>query len=154
MPTSHEPDEADEAEGKVAAKFLLFLITEGGNAVQLGDDEVQVEVDLQGAGEVDVVRASITATRYSELRIVFTEIHAEVDSGLVINGQLVTGELNVELEDVSLVVSRPALLDVSDGDIVEMVVDLNAPAWLTLVDPVSRTIQEAAFADLVNVVIR
>ena len=152
-PSSHEPDEADEAEGSVHVRFLVSLVSERGSETRLGDEEIEVEVDLQGADEPPVVTETIPAVRYTELRIVFTEIKAEVDAGLIINGVPVTGELHVELEDMSLLVTRPIDLDVNHGQSVSLLLDLNAPAWLTAVDPVTLAIDETVFADLVNVVI-
>ncbi len=151
--TSHEPDEADEAEGSVHVRFLVSLVSESGSEVGLGEEEIEVEVDLQGADDPDVVTDLVPAVRYTELRIVFTEIKVEVEGGLVINGVPVLGELHVELEDVALLVTRPIDLDVGHGDAVSLLVDLNAPAWLAAVDPVTRSINQDVFADLVNVVI-
>jgi hypothetical protein len=143
----------DEAEGEVEVEFLAFLVAEGGAPLQLGREEIRVRVDLRGRTEADVVdRQPIPATRYSELRLVFTEIDAEVE-GLVIDGEPVT-EVRVELEDLSLLVTRPLDLDVTPGSTAELVVDLNTLAWLEAVDPLTGTVDESVFADLVNVVIR
>lgn len=153
-PTSHEGiDEADEAEGQVHVRFMVSLVSESGSETRLGDEEIEVQVDLQGADEPPVVTQLVPAVRYTELRLVFTEVKAELDVGSVINGQPVDGEVRVELEDVSLLVTRPIDLDVTGGQQVRLVVDLNAPAWLTAVDPVLLTIDQAVFADLINVVI-
>lgn len=153
-PTSHEEvDEADEAEGQVHVRFLVSLVSESGSETRLGDEEIEVQVDLQGADEPPVVTQLIPAVRYTELRLVFTEVKAELDLGSVINGQPVEGEVRVELEDVSLLVTRPIDLDVTLGQQVRLVVDLNAPAWLTAVDPVLLTIDETVFASLINVLI-
>jgi hypothetical protein len=55
---------------------------------------------------------------------------------------------------VNVPVTRPIDIEVSDGQSVDLVVDLNAPAWLAALDPVTRTIDESVFAGLVNVVTR
>jgi hypothetical protein len=131
----------------------VSLVSESGSETQLGENELEVEVDLQGADEPEVVTQVIPAVRYTELRLVFTEIKAEVQGGLVINGIPIIGELHVELQDVSLLVTRPIDLDVNHGEQVRVLVDLNAPAWLTAVDPITLAIDETVFAGLVNVVI-
>ena len=146
--SSHE-----EAEGEVEVEFLAFLVAESGAPLQLGQEELRVRVDLRGRMEADVVdRQSIPATRYTALRLVFTDIDAEVQ-GLVIDGVPVT-EVRVELEDLSLLVSRPLDLDVTPGSTAELVVDLNTLAWLEAVDPLTGAVDEAVFQGLVNVVIR
>ncbi len=148
-----DEDEADEAEGEVHVRFLVSLVTETGSQIGLGDGEIEVEVDLQGANEMEAVREVIPTGRYTELRLVFTEISAELDPGSLINGQPIVGGIDVELEDVSLLVTRPLDLDVGDGDSVLLRIDLNAPAWLNAVDPVLLTVDESVFAGLINVVI-
>jgi len=142
----------NEAEGEVEADFFVFLITEGGDSLQLGD-EIRVRVDLRGRSEMDVLdRQIIPATRYTELLLVFKEISAEVQ-GLVIDSVDVT-EVHVELEQLSLSVRRPIDLDVPPGASVELVVDLNTPAWLQAVDPLTGAVNETVFEDLINVVVR
>jgi len=153
LPSSHDSiDEAEEAEGKVHVKFRVSLVSAGGFETRLGPEEIELEVDLQGVEEPPEVTQQVTATRYTQIRFVFTEIKAEVEGGLVINGTPVMGELHVELEDVSLLVTRPVDLDVPDGGSVQLTLDLNAPAWLTAVDPVTLTVDEQVFADLIDVV--
>ena len=143
---------AEEAEGELQVEFQAFLVSESGGSVQLGD-ELQVQVDLRGRTEADdIVAQKVPALRYTELRLVFTKIHAEVE-GLVIDTVQVT-EVDVELEGLSLEVPVPLDLDVRDGDVVDLVVDLNSLAWLAAVDPLTGAVDETVFADLVRVVIR
>jgi hypothetical protein len=143
---------AEEAEGELEVEFQAFLVSESGGTLQLGDD-LHVKVDLRGRTEADdVVAQKVPALRYTELRLVFTKIHAEVE-GLVIDTVQVT-EVNVELEGLSLEVPVPLDLDVRDGDVVDLVVDLNSLAWLGAVDPLTGAVDETVFADLVRVVIR
>lgn len=144
--------ESEQVEGELQVEFLAYLVDDVGEAIQLGD-QIEAQVDLKGRAETDVVdRQTIPATRYGELRLIFTKIHAEVE-GLVIDGMPVP-EVDVELEHVSLLVSRPIDLDVQEGDQVELVVDLNSLAWLDAVDPQSGGVNESVFRDVVNVVIR
>ncbi len=153
-PSPSSPDEAEEAEGTVEVEFMVFLVTDRGTQNRLGRDEIRVKVDLQGLEEPEVVSERIPAIRYTELLLVFTEIKVEVEGGLIINGEPIMGELHVELEDLSLPVTRAIDVDISEGQSVDLVVDLNAPAWLAALDPVTRTIDESVFAGLVNVVAR
>jgi len=143
---------AQEAEGELEVEFQAFLVSESGAALQLGED-LQVQVDLRGRTEADdIVAQTVPALRYTELRLVFTKIHAEVE-GLVIDGVPVT-QVDVELENVSLEVPVALDLDVRDGDTVDLRVDLNSLAWLDAVDPLTGAVNEAVFADLVRVEIR
>jgi len=153
--SSHdEGEEADEAEGEVEARFMLFLVSETGATLQLGGDEIRVRVDVQGRNEADVVTEAVPVGTYVALQIVFTEIKAEIDRGLLIGGVPVTGEIRVELEDLTLPVSRPITLEVRSGRSVELVVDLNAPAWLLAVDPTTGRVDPSVFGDIINVEVR
>jgi len=143
----------DEAEGEVEVEFLAFLVAESGGVLQLGREEIRVRVDLRGRDEMDAIdRQLVPATLYTELRLVFTEISAEVEN-LVIGGVPVF-EVHVELEDLSLLVTRPIALDVTPGSLAELVVDLNTPAWLAAVDPITGAVDETVFQDLINVEVR
>jgi hypothetical protein len=142
----------DELEGRIEVEFLVFLEAANGSSVALSDDEIRARVDMRGRQDADVVTRIVPATLYTELRIVFTEIKAEVDSGLVIDGVTVLGEIKVELDDPTLTVSRALDLDVPDGGSVELLIDLNATAWLGSADPDLRTVAEDIFGSAVSVV--
>lgn len=144
----------DEPEGEIEVDFVLYLVSETGGQTRLGQDDIEVRVDLQGRTEVDAVEEQVPVARYTELQIVFTKIQAEVDSGLIINGVPVTGEIRVEFDNLTLLVPVPIDIDITAGSSVELVLDLNAPAWLQAVDPVTATVDPSVFASLITVVQR
>jgi len=148
--SSHE----NQPEGEIEVDFRLTLISARGGAFPLGDDDIRVKVELDGSNEAEAVSELVPADRYTELQVAFTHIQVEVRGGLVINGTPIVGEVRVELEDPSLLVSRPLDLDAPDGSSVTMVVDLNTPAWLEALDPVTKTVDPAVFASLIDVVVR
>jgi hypothetical protein len=144
--TSHQ------VEGHVELDFMLFLVSETGSTLRLGEDLIEVRVDVRGEADIEAVdRQLVTATRYDEMQIVFTDIRAEVE-GLVIDGILVP-EVRVELDDVSLLVVRPLDLDVAPGESVTLTIELNSLAWLQAVDPILGTVDEMVFASLIDLVI-
>jgi len=144
----------DKPDGEIEVEFLLYLESQEAGSVALTDEPLRVRVDLQGRQEADAASASVPAARYDGLRIVFTEMKAEVDSGLVVNGVPVTGEVRVELEDGTLTVLRPLSVDVADGDRVDLLVDLNAATWLQAVDPDLHTVAETVAAEAIEVRVR
>ena len=150
----HSASSENEPEGEVEVEFLLFLEGADGSSIALADSDIRVRVDLRGRQEADVVNRAVPAQRYTGLRIVFTEIEAEVDSGLIINGQVVSGPVEVRLEDVSLTVLRPLSLEVGEGERVQLLIDLNAAVWLEAVDPALNTVDEEAFANALDLVVR
>ncbi len=66
----------------------------------------------------------------------------------------VVGEVRVEIEDLTLLVERAIDFEIRGGDLVEMVVDLNTPAWLQAVDPTTGLVDESFVQNLVAVVVR
>jgi hypothetical protein len=144
----------EDPEGEVEAEFQLFLVAEDGTLVALTDGDVRVRVDLQGVREPEVARQVVTAGAYTALRIVFTEIEAEIDAGVVINGVPVLGSVEIEIEGMVLTVDRPLNLTIGDDEVAVLIVDLNAASWLEAVDPVSATVDAQLFANLITVVVQ
>ena len=137
------------------ADFFISLVAANGDEVSLSEDQIRIRLDVQGRQEVDAVDHTIvTATQYNQMRIVFTDVRVEVESGLIINGVPVVGEVRVELEDVALVVTRALNLSIKDGESVFLLIDLNANTWLQAVDPVLGVIMEEVFGNAVSVGVR
>ena len=143
----------DLPRGEVRVRFALSLVDQDG-AVTTLDDDVRVRVDLEGRDEADAAEAIVVAATYTEMRIVFTEIRAEIESGLIVDGIPILGEIRVELQDVSLEVSRPVAITLGEGARADLLIDLNAPAWVAAVDPITRTVDPTVFASLIAVVER
>lgn len=144
----------DDPEGELEVEMRLFLVSENGASVALTDDEIEVQVDLEGIEQDEVANRVVGVGRYTELRLVFLEIEAQVDAGLIINGVPVTGPVEVELEDPPLTVSRALDLEVRPEERTTLLVDLNAASWLQAVDPVTATVDEQVFADLISISVR
>ena len=153
FPTEHDELE-DAPEGEVRAEFFVYLEAANGGEVSMSEDQIRIRVDVQGRQELDVARQTVPATLYSQIRIVFTDIRVRVDSGLIINGVPVVGEVRVELKDTALTVTRPLTLDIGEGASVFLLVDLYAKTWLQGVDPVLGEIMEEVFANAVSVAVR
>lgn len=82
-------------------------------------------------------------------RVVFTRVTANVTGGLVIGGTGLTGRVDVAIAD-SVVVEVPVNVSAGSGD-VELLVDLDASAWLAAANPLTRTVSAAAFQAAVKV---
>jgi hypothetical protein len=149
-----EDDDADEADGEIEADFLLFLDRADGSSLQLTEEEVQIRLDIRGEEEASAVVRTVPAERYTALRVVFSEIEVEIDAGLVIDGQPLTGSVSVDVELEGITVVRPLDLDFSDGDREELLLDLNTRSWITAVDPERLQVSAQAFADAIRVEVR
>lgn len=144
----------DNPEGEVEAELSVLLVADDGTLTTLTDGDVRVRVDLRGVEEPEIGSRQVSAGSYTALRMIFTEIEAEVDAGLIINGELVTGIIDVDIDDVNLPVERSLDLEIPDGGRVELLIDLNSESWLQAVDPLTNTVDAQVFADLVTVRVR
>jgi len=146
-------DHDDSPEGQLEAELRIALVKENGVGVLLGQDVIEVRVDLEGIEEDEVANQVLEAGLYTELRLLFLQIEVQVDEGLVINGVEVTGPIDIDIED-SLAVSRPLDLEILPGERSTLLVDLNSASWLQAVDPATSTVDPQVFADLIAVSIR
>ncbi len=149
-----DDDDDEEAEGELEAYLELFLESEVGERVPLTDSEIEVEVDLQGANEFSTGTRSVPADRYTALYARFTDVEVEIEGGLVVDGQVITGRVDVEFEAEALEVILPVDLRLDDGDRVEFLLDLNAQNWLSSVDPDLQVVAETFFANAIQVRVR
>ena len=150
FPSDHD----DQPEGEVEAEFRMYLVRDNGGLVELTDSDVRVRVDLEGIEEPQVANRVVDAAVYTDFRVVFPAIEAEVDAGLVINGVPVTGPIDVDLEGPDLIIDRPLSVALGNEEVVEILVDLNAADWLQAVDPVAGTVSATAFASFIEVTVR
>lgn len=153
--TAHPPARSsgsdDEPEGELELRFLVSLVSPDGSTLPLTAEEARIRVEFPERQEKEVVSRAIPAGPYAALRVTFTDIEAEVDAGLVVEGDTITGAVEVELESDSLVVERPLDLDLGDGSRAELVVDMNTSSWLTAVDPDLHTVAGTLVADVIEV---
>ncbi len=153
--TSHEEPESEEdiePEGEIELEFRLYLESPMGASLELSDRELQIELELDGSIEADVITARVPANSYSGLRIAFSEIEIDVQAGVIIDGQEVTGPVDIEFEDLEILL--PLNLTVLDGSVVEILLDMNAATWLAFVDPATKTVLPERFAEAVTVRLR
>ena len=152
--SDHDEDDDVDPEGELELSFRIYLESDGGAPIELSDTELDVSLDLQGTLEPDVVTTRIPSDVYRALRIVFSEVEVEVDAGVVIDGQTIMGEVDIEIED--LTVERPLNLTVLEGSTVEILLDLNAATWLQWVDITTQpySVRPEVFAEAFSVRIR
>lgn len=150
--TSHEGEEDIDPEGEIDLEFRLYLESPTGASLDLANRDLQIELELDGSIEADVITARVPANSYSGLRIAFSEIEIDVQAGVIIDGQAVTGPVDIEFEDLELLL--PLNLTVLDGSVVEILIDMNAATWLAFVDPITKTVQPEDFAEAVTVRLR
>ena len=138
--------------GTLDVELTLFLDAADGSSVALhSGGAVLAQLDLAG-GEERIALRQVPVGAYDALRMVFTSVEADVVSGLLIDGLPFPGPVSVTLSGGALAVVRPLAVEVREDERVTLLVDFDADAWLTEVDPLTRTVAGGVFAAEVDVV--
>lgn len=142
-------------EGEVQVTATLYLRTTAGSLVELTPaGPVTETVDLAGVDEPRVASEVVPEDTYAGVRIVFSDVVANVTAGLEIGGLPFTGAVTVDLGGETLVVDRDVTLTIGPDQPGAVLVDLNAAAWLDLLDPIGGTVDGADFESALEVTTR
>lgn len=141
---------AGRAQGTITFDAAVELISTSGAAEDAGGP-ASATVRIDGHDSVFVARGSVPRDQYATVRVTFTRVTANVTGGLVIGGINVTGQVSVLIAPGgSVVVERQVDLGAPDED-VELLVDLDASAWLSATNPATRIVAASAFQNAVKV---
>lgn len=145
------------AEGTVEFRARVYVRTEAGSWVELTRRSAErVTVDASGRGEAKAfATAGVRATGYDRVRVVFEDVKANVTGGIRIGTGVLSGLVTVDLRsDGRTVVERGVDVELAAGGSAELLIDLNADAWLNQASAQSNTVSEAAFESAVRVTAR
>jgi len=141
---------AGRAQGTITFDATVELVSTAGAAEDAGGP-ASATVRIDGHDSVFVARGSVPKDQYATVRVTFTRVRADVASGLVIGGINVTGQVNVLIAPgAAIVVERQVDLGGPDED-VDLLIDLDASAWLGATDPFTKIVAAAAFQSAVKV---
>lgn len=142
--------QAGRVSGTVSFDAKVSLVSSG--AVEPVVPGATATVAANGSDTVRLGGGEISAGAFPTARVVFTRVTANVAGGLVIGGVALTGRVDVAIAD-SVVVEMPVNVPAGDAD-VELLVDLDASAWLAAANPVTRVVSAAAFQSAVKLRLR
>ena len=141
---------AAAAQGTIAFDARVSLAS-ANRAEAVNRTPASTSVRIDGRDTVRLTTGEVPLGSYDRVRIVFTRVEADVTSGLVIGGVTFTGRATVSIAPGdSIVVERPVSLGGQNDD-VRLLVDLDASAWLTSTNFVTRLVPAAAFQGAVKV---
>jgi hypothetical protein len=141
---------AAAAQGTITFDARVSLLSPN-RAEAVNPTPASAAVRIDGRDTVRLTGSEVPRGSYDRVRIVFTRVHADVTSGLVIGGITITGRVNVAINPGdSVAVERPVSLG-GQGDDVRLLVDLDASAWLASTNVVTRIVPAAAFQSAVKV---
>lgn len=134
--------------GTLQVRIQVFVLRPPGRWIQVTDGIQEVLLDLGEPSGSTIARRSLPAGSYVAVRTVFHRVRADVRGGLEVDGEPVTGEVDVDLGLAEqLEVFRPLDLTVSEGEITELGVDLHATRWLRRLDRDLRRVAARDFED-------
>jgi predicted small secreted protein len=148
--TGAEPSLA-RAQGTITFDARVELLTDDRQLAQLTPAPATVTVRIDGADSVHIAAGDVAAARYTAVRVTFTRVQANVTGGLVIGGVNVTGLVSVGLAPGESVVVERAVDLGSPGASARLLVDLDASAWLSAANPVTRVVAASTFQSAVKV---
>lgn len=147
--------QTDAIEGTLTLQVRSYVLTEDDTWVELTDGPTETTVDLQGVQQPRIAVRAVGAGRYRRVRSVFGRVTAQVERGLIVDGEPVVGEVRVRLGNGDVVtVEEDLVFDVEDGGTQRLLLDLNAQLWLRLVDRLERRVDTGDFRDAVRTRVR
>jgi hypothetical protein len=146
---------ASGVEGDLSLDAAAWLITAEGEQVPITDGTVTAAFRMEGPDEVLLGRADVEARSYTAVRVVFTRVEADVEGGVIINGEPFVGLVSVQMGSANrVVVERPIELTVRRRSTQTIVVDLDAHQWLPATVLPDRTVPALIFSSVVDVRVR
>jgi len=145
------------AEGTVEFRARVFVRSSTSGWVELTQGAAKrAVVDASGRGSATAfTTAGVAATSYNRVRVEFEEVKANVTGSIQVGTGFLTGEVRVDLAgDNRTVVERSVDVSLSSGSRAELLINLNADAWMNQASAQSRTVSEAAFQSAVTVTAR
>ena len=142
------------ASGTVDFRARVYVQTSTSGWVELTSGAAgQGTVDASGHGQAVAFASSrVAAGSYSHVRVVFEDVNAHLSSGLQIGTGLLTGSISVNLEsDGQVVVERQVSVQARSGAAAQLLINLNASAWLNSANAQTRTVSESEFRNAVAI---
>ena len=138
-------DGLDSIEGTVTVALRVYVRRGARDWVEVTEGEQVVTVPLQGGEAQIVARSDVPTGTYTEARARLSRVVADVEGGLIVDGEPVTGRVTViesGIED-PLDLPRPLELEVEEGSLVSIVVELRSGLWIRRVDRDTRRVPPA-----------
>lgn len=142
------------AQGTIDFRARVYVQSSTSGWVELTNQAASAaSVAASGHGEAVAFASSrVQAGSYNRVRVVFEEVDAHLSGSLQVTGGLLTGTVSVNLEsDGQVVVEREVNVSARSGATTQLLLNLNADAWLGRASAQTRTVAEAEFRNAVQV---
>lgn len=138
------------AQGTIEFRARVYVQSTTSGWVELTNNAASSgSVNASGHGDaVAFVSSRVDAESYNRVRIIFQDVDANVTAG----AGLLTGNVSVDLAgDGQVVVEREVNVSASTTATTQLLINLNADAWLNQANATTRTVSEASFRNAVAV---
>jgi hypothetical protein len=142
------------AQGTIDFRARVYVQSSTSGWVELTNQAASTaSVAASGHGEAVAFASSrVEAGSYSRVRVVFEDVDANLSGSVQVGTGLLTGTVSVNLEsDGQVVVEREVSVSASSGATTQLLLNLNADAWLNSASAQSRTVSEAEFRNAVQI---
>lgn len=131
-----------DLEGTITVEAGVEVLSQVGPPIEVTARDGEGTTEIGAGNRADLGRVEeVPVGVYPAVRLTFSRISIGLTGGGVIPDHL---SLEVDLSAGPIVVEMPVGVEVLDGELTTIVVDLNAHDWLTLADPVTGLIPPAA----------
>lgn len=150
-PTSH----ASTIQGTLTVRVRSFARRGVGDFVELTDGVQEIVLSLSDPQPVEIARRNMPAGSYDAVRTFFGRIEANIESGLVVDGQEITGVIPVQLgPDGTFSLVTYTGFDVVESSATVVAIEMKSGIWLRLVDAVVRRVSLADFESAIRIRVR
>lgn len=149
--TSH----GSSIEGTLTVRVRSYARRGVGDFVELTDGVQEVTLSIGDPDPVQLARRAMPAGTYDAVRTFFERIEADIQRGLVIDGDSITGVIPVDLgSDGTFSAVALTGFDVVEGAETIVAVEMQSRVWLRLVDAVLRRVDIEDFRRVFRVRVR
>lgn len=140
----------DELAGTLQVTLRVYFLDTSNFWTEVTNGPVSMTLPLSDGGLEEAVKRRINTGLYSQMRMVFSTIEADVTGGLFIGGIPLLGTVHVPTGS-DVIIERPLDLFIDDRDPVSVVIELNAGEWLQTASLVDAVVTPEDFASSVSV---
>jgi hypothetical protein len=139
-PTGHEP-----LVGTLSVTVRSFVREGGSRWIEVTDGPQEITVPLEDPTPVVVARATFPEGDYDAVRTLFGRIRVHIESGLVVGGEPVVGEVRVEVGLDGILVMEERGIRVDREGTSPVLLEMRARRWLPFVDRERRLVEGPDF---------
>lgn len=118
-------------EGYLQLQVRAFVRRGTADWLEITQGRQEMQLDLRNPQPQELARRALPEGRYDRVRFRFERIEAMVTGGLVVDGDTITGPVRVVLgAEGRLTLTRALDLDVRNGQVASVFLDMKAERWL------------------------